>query len=136
MTRKIKSFWRNIIDSNNSSSSKRLITLLISLHFVLASFAILFLVCYVVMYLPKGRVEPTLLDSLGKVLEYDFYIILSGLGFITSEGVVKMFVTKNTQLPPYDQYNQNSYNPNQYNQNQYNQVDPSTVPPGETETTP
>jgi hypothetical protein len=47
------------------------------------------------MYLPKGKVEKSLLDALGKVIEYDFYIILSGLGFITSEGVVKMIVSKN-----------------------------------------
>jgi hypothetical protein len=54
------------------------------------------------MYLPKGKVEPVLLDALGKVLEYDFYIILSGLGFITSEGVVKMFISKNK--PPSQSY--------------------------------
>ena len=112
---KVKSFWNSIIDADNTTSSKRLITLLISLHFILASFVILYLVCYVIMYLPKGRVEPVLLDALGKVLEYDFYIILSGLGFITSEGVVKMFVSKNTppaqNNDPYGSYG--SYN-NQY----------------------
>jgi hypothetical protein len=65
------------------------------------------------MYLPKGKVEKNLLDSLGKVLEYDFYIILSGLGFITSEGVVKMFVTKNTPPPPnqYGGYDTNNPTP-------------------------
>jgi hypothetical protein len=78
------------------------------------------------MYLPKGRVEPVLLDALGKVLEYDFYIILSGLGFITSEGVVKMFVSKNTPPPMYDPYGTNQYTP---------PVDPSIVPPGENEET-
>ena len=99
-------FWRSIINAEDPTSSKRLITLLVSFHFILASFVILFLVCYVVMYLPKGRVEPTLLDSLGKVLEYDFYIILSGLGFITSEGVVKMFISKNKPPQPNNQYDQ------------------------------
>ena len=108
-------FWDKIISSDNPTSSKRLITLLVSLHFILASFVILFLVCYVVMYLPKGRVEKTLLDSLGKVLEYDFYIILSGLGFITSEGVVKMIVSKNTPIQ-----NNGSYNPYE----PYNSVPP------------
>jgi len=125
---KVKSFWNSIIDADNTTSSKRLITLLISLHFILASFVILYLVCYVIMYLPKGRVEPVLLDALGKVLEYDFYIILSGLGFITSEGVVKMFVSKNT--PPQPQ----NYDP--YSQHQYTPVDPSIIPPGEEEITP
>jgi len=122
---KVKKFWSSIIDADNTTSSKRLITLLISLHFILASFVILYLVCYVIMYLPKGRVEPVLLDALGKVLEYDFYIILSGLGFITSEGVVKMFVSKNTPPQPYDPYGQNRYEP----------VDPSIIPPDENEET-
>ena len=65
------------------------------------------------MYLPKGKVEKDLLVALGNVLEYDFYIILSGLGFITSEGVVKMFVTKNTPAPPnpYGGYGYSSYTP-------------------------
>lgn len=60
------------------------------------------------MYLPKGRVEKDLLDSLGTVLEYDFYIILSGLGFITSEGVVKMIISKNT--PQHNNGSYGSYN--------------------------
>ncbi len=106
-------FWRKILDAKDSTSSKRLVTLIVALHFILASFVILFLVCYVVMYLPKGKVEKNLLDSLGKVLEYDFYIILSGLGFITSEGIVQMIVSKNT--PPQQNYGSygsyNSYEP-------------------------
>jgi len=114
MTRQTKNFWKSILNANDTNSSKRLITLIISLHFILASFVILFLVCYVIMYLPKGKVEKDLLVTLGDVLEYDFYIILAGLGFITSEGVVKMFVTKNTPQMP-NQYGYGGYgmyNPN------------------------
>jgi hypothetical protein len=110
MTRQTKSFWGSILNANDTNSSKRLITLIISLHFILASFVILFLVCYVIMYLPKGKVEKDLLVALGNVLEYDFYIILSGLGFVTSEGLVKMIVSKNTPQPPqYGSYG--SYDP-------------------------
>jgi hypothetical protein len=108
MTQQTKQFWKSILNANDTNSSKRLITLIISLHFILASFVILFLVCYVIMYLPKGKVEKDLLVTLGHVLEYDFYIILSGLGFITSEGVVKMFVTKNTPQIP-NQYSYGGY---------------------------
>ena len=116
-----KQFWKNILNAEDPTSSKRLITLLVALHFIMASFVILFLVCYVVMYLPKGKVEKDLLDSLGKVLEYDFYIILSGLGFITSEGIVKMFVSKYTsQQQNYGSYN--SYEP-------YNSMPPIPDPP-------
>ena len=123
MTKKIQSFLSNILNANDPTSSKRLITLLVALHFIMASFVILFLVCYVVMYLPKGKVEKDLLDSLGKVLEYDFYIILSGLRFITSEGVVKMFVSKNT--PP------------QQNNGPYTSYEPyNSMPPIPDPTTP
>lgn len=110
----MKTFWKRILDADDPTSSKRLITLIVALHFILASFVILFLVCYVIMYLPKGKVDKDLLTSLGNILEYDFYIILSGLGFITSEGVVKMFVTKNTpQIPnQYGYGGYGMYNPN------------------------
>jgi ABC-type transport system involved in multi-copper enzyme maturation permease subunit len=83
--------------------------LIVAAHFILASFVILFFATYVILYLPKGKVEPELLNALKEVLEYDFYIILSGLGFVTSEGIVSIIVSKftknnNQQLPidPYD----------------------------------
>ncbi len=124
MSPQVKQFWKSILNANDTNSSKRLITLIISLHFILASFVILFLVCYVIMYLPKGKVEKDLLVTLGDVLEYDFYIILSGLGFITSEGLVKMIVSKNT--PPQQSYGSygsyNSYEP-------YNSMPPIPDPP-------
>ncbi len=99
-----KSFIKRILDSNDTASSKRFITLVIASHFIVASFAILFLVCYVVLVLPKGKVDPQLMAALQTILEYDFYIILAGLGIITSEGLVSMIVNKGTggtnQEPP------------------------------------
>jgi hypothetical protein len=99
-----KSFIKRILDSNDTASSKRFITLVIASHFIVASFAILFLVCYVVLVLPKGKVDPQLMAALETILEYDFYIILAGLGIITSEGLVSMIVNKgtggNNQEPP------------------------------------
>jgi hypothetical protein len=100
-----KSFIKRILDSNDTASSKRFITLVIASHFIVASFAILFLVCYVVLALPKGKVDPQLMTALQTILEYDFYIILAGLGIITSEGLVSMIVNKatggnNNQEPP------------------------------------
>jgi hypothetical protein len=113
MSPQTKQFWNSILNADDTNSSKRLITLVVALHFILASFVVLFLVCYVIMYLPKGKVEKDLLVTLGNILEYDFYIILSGLGFITSEGVVKMIVSKNTPTPPnpYGGYGYSSYTP-------------------------
>lgn len=88
------SFWKSVLSSKDTTSSKRLVTLIISLHFILASFAILFIAFYVIFYLPKGRVEVELLNMLKQVLEYDFYIILSGLGFITADNMSQLMLEK------------------------------------------
>ena len=109
-------FWSRILDGNDAFSSKRLITLVVAAHFILSSFVILFFATYVILYMPKGKVDPELLNALKQVLEYDFYIILSGLGFVTSEGIVNMFVSKYTK------------NNNQYPQDPYNPYDPNQVP--------
>lgn len=90
----MSNFWKSILSSNNTTSSKRLITLIISFHFIIASFSILFIAFYVIFYLPKGKVEPQLLTLLKEVLEYDFYIILSGLGFITVDNMGQILLQK------------------------------------------
>lgn len=95
-----KSFLQRIIDSRETASSRRFITLVISAHFVIASFAVLFLVCYMTVVLPKGRVDNNLLLVLEKILEYDFYIIISGFGIITSEGLVSIIMKRTYTEPP------------------------------------
>lgn len=60
----------------------------------MASFAILFIAFYVIFYLPKGKVDKDLLDLLKEVLQYDFYIILSGLGFITADNMGQIMLEK------------------------------------------
>jgi hypothetical protein len=94
-----KRFLTRILDAKDSISSKRFITLIIASHFVVASFAILFLVCYVTLVLPKGVLDIRLLSSLEKILQYDFYIILSGLGIITSEGLLNIILNKGIPMP-------------------------------------
>lgn len=93
----MSNFWKSIISSKDAASSKRLVTLIISLHFIIASFAILFIAFYVIFYLPKGKVEPDLLTMLKQVLEYDFYIILSGLGFITADNMGQIMLERAKQ---------------------------------------
>jgi len=90
----MKKFWKSVLSSDEPTSSKRLVTLIISLHFIVASFAILFIAFYVIFYLPKGKVEPELLALLKEVLEYDFYIILSGLGFITADNMGQIMLQR------------------------------------------
>lgn len=91
---KLNNFWKGMLSDDESHSSKRLVTLVISLHFILASFATLFFAFFVLVYMPKGRIEPELFNLLKDILEYDFYIILAGLGFISGENMVKMYTDK------------------------------------------
>lgn len=93
-------FWKEILSSSDASSSKRLVTLIISAHFILASFLILFISLYVIFYIPKGAVDEKLIVLLKEVLEYDFYIILSGLGFITTENLAQILIEKYKALAP------------------------------------
>lgn len=90
----MKSFFKKLLSTKSTESSKRFITLIIALHFILASFVILFFAFYLIIYTPKGVVNLNLLDLLKHVLEYDFYIILTGLGFITAEGFISMMIEK------------------------------------------
>lgn len=89
-----KDFWNSVISSDSPASSKRLVTLIISIHFIVASFVILFIAFFVIFYTTKGKVDIALLGMLQDVLEYDFYIILSGLGFITAENVSQIIIEK------------------------------------------
>ena len=90
----MSNFWKKILSSKDAASSKRLVTLIISLHFIVASFVILFIAFYVIFYTTKGKVDKDLLDLLKNVLEYDFYIILSGLGFITMDNMGQVMLER------------------------------------------
>ena len=90
----IRRFLLDAVLSDNPTSSKRLVTLLVTGHFLLASFLVLFLATYMVFFQPKGKLDVTLAQLLEQILEYDFYIILSGLGFIAAENVATMFIER------------------------------------------
>jgi hypothetical protein len=120
--RSIKIFWGRILSSTDTFSSKRLVTLIISLHFIIASFAILFFAFYVIFYLPKGRVEPDLMELLKGVLEYDFYIILSGLGFISIDNMGQVMIERAKSKASIPDITQSEVN---YGQMENPQPDPS-----------
>lgn len=85
---------RRILSAGDPTSSKRLVTLVIAAHFIIASFVILFFAFYVIVVEPKGMVKPEILQLLQNVMEYDFYIILAGLGFITGENLGQVLLEK------------------------------------------
>lgn len=87
-------FIKELLSSESAASAKRFITLIISFHFIISSFTILFISFYVIFYLPKGRLEPDLIIVLKQVLEYDMYIILAGLGFISAENIGQVMIAR------------------------------------------
>lgn len=87
-------FWKSVVSSSDPTSSKRVITLILAAIFILAQMAIVFIAFYVIFYTTRGKVDKDLLDTLRAVLEYDFYIILSGLGFITADGLGQILIEK------------------------------------------
>lgn len=90
----MKAFFKKLLSSKDAASSKRFVTLIISGHFIVASFVILFISIYVIFFTAKGKIEPELLAMLKQVLEYDFYIILSGLGFVTADSFGQMMIER------------------------------------------
>ncbi len=89
-----KEYIKDVISPSDTSSSRKFVTLIIAAHFIVASFVVLFFAFYVVLWSPKGKTDVDLLNVLKMVLQYDFYIILSGLGFVTSSDLVRVWVAR------------------------------------------
>lgn len=94
MGKNLNNFFNKVLSSKDTTSSKRLVTLLTVFHFFMASFTILFIAFYVIFYTTKGKVDKDLLDMLKDVLEYDFYIIISGLGFVTTDNIGQVILER------------------------------------------
>lgn len=97
---KFKQYMQDVISPSDTTSSRKFVTLLIAAHFIFASFVVLFFAFYVILWAPKGKTDVDLLNTLKVVLQYDFYIILSGLGFITSSDLVRVMVSKGFNPTP------------------------------------
>lgn len=97
MMKKMANYFSKVVDGNETASAKRVVTLLIALHFIVSSFATLIVTFYVIFYIPKGQVDEKLLSMLREILRWDFWIIIAGLGFITTEGFTTMMIEKAKQ---------------------------------------
>lgn len=101
--------------SDRENSSKRFITLIVSFHFIVASFFILFLMWYLLYHDTNTSIElfKSSVGVLKDILLYDFGIITIGLGFITAEQFTRMMVEKFKAMAPgnvYGGYGMNNYN--------------------------
>lgn len=90
----MRKYWKRILSSKDASSSKRLVTLIMAGHLILTSLLVSFFTFYLILYVPKGTVNPALIDLLKIVLGYDFYIVLAGLTFITQENFGQLMLEK------------------------------------------
>ncbi len=94
---KHRSFFRKMLDpSDHESSSKRFITLIMALHFIIGSSLYLFLFPLLLFMNVKNDLEiiKVVSTTIDKILEYDFWIITVGLGFITAEQAIRVMVEK------------------------------------------
>lgn len=87
-------FWKNVVNSKDPTSAKRLVTLGASAHFFLTSLLISFFTFYLVIFTPKGSVNKDLLVLLSDVLENDIIIITGGLAMIGAENLGQMMLDK------------------------------------------
>lgn len=96
---RLKQFFYDLINTDNDKSSKRFIILVAMLHFIIGSFLILGLFTFVAIRPTKGDLEflKIMNEVLKAILEYDFFIIIGGLGFVTVENLGKILVRKFTK---------------------------------------
>lgn len=78
-------YFRRLVDGNDGGASmRRFIVIVISFHFILASFLILF-------GMINSKVDKELLRV---ILDNDFIIILSGLGLIGASNIAEIMVKR------------------------------------------
>jgi len=87
-------YFKSLVKSDETESSKRFITLVIAGIFILTQLLILIFTFLLIIYVPKGKVDPGLLASLENIQDKDFYIILTGLGFITADNLFQLILAK------------------------------------------
>jgi len=97
-----KEYFNSLLSPTDNASSRKFITLIISAHFIMASFVVLFFAFYVIIWAPRGKTDVDLLKTLQIVLQYDFYIMLSGLGFITASDLVRVIISKGFNPNPFN----------------------------------
>lgn len=87
-------YFRRLINENDPASLKRWVLLILSIHFMITSFLVSFFVFYLILFTPKGSVNKDLLDLLRAIFEYDFYIMVVGLGLVTTETLGHILIEK------------------------------------------
>lgn len=87
---------RNIVLSDNPVSAKRFVTLMMAMFLMLASFLLLVVYPVTIFFATKGHVEKIQIITpiFDSILEKAFYIVLAGLGFISTVDVAAILKSK------------------------------------------
>lgn len=93
---RVREFFIQLLDENNPKSVKRFVTMLVVCHFVVGSFLVLILFSLVSVRPTRGDIEflKIMTDTLKIIFQYDFYIILSGLGFMGAKDFGQAMIEK------------------------------------------
>ncbi len=89
-----KNFIKRLLDSDDPLSVKRFVLLIVSAHFIIASFTALFMAFYLIFYVPRGKVDITLLELLKDIIYYDVLIMSGALGLIGLENFGQALIEK------------------------------------------
>jgi hypothetical protein len=123
----IKKYFKELATGNEVSSLRKFVTLIVTGIFLITQVLIVFFCFYLILTETKGQVDKDLLDTLKVILQYDFYIILVGLGFITGSDLVRVMISKGfNPTPPPDTGGWGFGNPNMNT--------PDEIPPRNSET--
>lgn len=114
--RTIKQFLKDVVLSNNPVSAKRFTTLAALGHYMAATIIIVPLLVIPVFYVTSAQTEVLhiIADLFKDLVEKSFYIILAGLGLITSTDMAAILKNKNFRHKRFDHMYNSSYFGNDY----------------------
>ena len=92
--------WQRLLDEKDTKSSKRFVTLILTLLYVITSLTILFLCVFIVI--KPSKIDDNLLEILMDMIYWDAIIIIAGLGLVTSTTIGKGFISKIKESKPND----------------------------------
>lgn len=98
--KELKKFLYDIVVSSNNISAKRAITLVAAITLIICSFLIPTLLAIVIFTSTKGDLEliKVLASTLQDIIEKNFYIVMGGLGLISSVDIAAILKSKSRNI--------------------------------------
>lgn len=101
LKKELKKFLYDIVVSSNNVSAKRAITLVAAITLIICSFLIPTLLAIVIFTSTKGDLEliKVLAATLQDIIEKNFYLVMAGLGLISSVDIAAIIKSKSINIP-------------------------------------